>query len=380
MPYKKTIIFLTIILILLITVYLIYNTFFKDGPVADPIYENGEIVEPGPENWETELTPSPEAKIKVLSQEPAFEPVIDGQRVKYFSADNGNIYQSNLNGSDLVSLSSIEFLSLKKALWSSNKNQVINIFEENGELIRQLYDLANNQTVSLNKNIQWVSWSPQGDRIAYQYIYDQAQISKISISNPDGSDWQHILSTRIKNLIIEWPALNQISLRTRPSGLAYGSVLILNPLTKELKQLLQDVYGLSVLWSPQGDEFLYSKTDNQGKNLKLKIANNQGQITTQLDIVTLTEKCAWSQDSRIIYCAVPKEIPSQSVLPDDYYKGLVTTNDEFWRINIETKHKSLIEIPEEYDFDAYNLLLSDKENYLVFINKIDGLLYSIELD
>ncbi|MBA7639710.1 hypothetical protein ES703_47370 [subsurface metagenome] len=95
----------------------------------------------------------------------------------------------------------------------------------------------------------------------------------------------------------------------------------------------------------------------------------------------MAEKCVWSQDPRIIFCAVPKNINDARILPDDFYKGTFLADDDFWKINIETKEK--IKILEDWDmietYDAVDLFLSPQESYLLFINKVNGLLYSIEL-
>jgi len=54
----------------------------------------------------------------------------------------------------------------------------------------------------------------------------------------------------------------------------------------------------------------------------------------------------------------------------------------FWQINLDTEEKVQIYLPINEEAISYNvkeLLLSPQEDYLLFINKRDGLLYSLAL-
>jgi hypothetical protein len=186
----------------------------------------------------------------------------------------------------------------------------------------------------------------------------------------------------MKNLIVEWPKGSDIFLREKPSGIAQGSLYSLNTFSKSFNNIMPNVYGLSVKWSSEGNKILYSKTNSKGGNIGIFIADRNGTNEKSANVQTLAEKCAWSQDTRYIYCAIPKNIADARILPDDFYKGTFIGDDEFYKINIGTGEKinilekeSLIET-----FDAIDLFLSPQENYLFFVNKNNGLLYSIKLD
>jgi hypothetical protein len=153
-------------------------------------------------------------------------------------------------------------------------------------------------------------------------------------------------------------------------------------LTKDLTNVLSEVYGMAVKWSPQGDKFVYTKTNKKGKNLYLYVSLKDGSAEANLNISTFVDKCVWSQDNRTIFCAIPKNIGGTEILPDDFYKGVFQSNDDFWKINLETAEITLLVEPWEKGeeiYDAIDLFLSPLEDYLFFVNKKDGLLYSIEL-
>ncbi len=66
--------------------------------------------------------------------------------------------------------------------------------------------------------------------------------------------------------------------------------------------------------------------------------------------------------------------------PDDYYKGLITLKDDFYKINLETDEKTkILGSTIQFSYDAQDLFLSPKEDYLFFTNRSDGLLYSLKL-
>ena len=371
MSLKKILIILIILLVLVVGFLVVYNFFLKEEPTP-------------PTTSPTTTTPtiSPTGPIQALSQEPVLSPTIDGQKVKYYSKNNGYVFESSFDSSERTRLSSNILLNLLKVIWSPNKDKVIAIFEEDGLLRKYLYDYNTDAATALDKNTRWITWSPIEDKIAYQYYDLQTEDNNISLANPDGSQWTNILTTRMKNLIVEWPNSEQIAIRTKPSGLAQSVVYTINLADGDFQKIISETYGLTVLWSPLGDKLLFSETDNQGKNLKLKIADLAKPTVGELSFVTLPEKCVWSQDNRTLFCAVPKNVSDSAVLPDDYYKKRVSFTDEFWAINLDTQEAIRIFIPENEGtatYDAKELLLSPQEDYLLFINQKDDLLYSLEL-
>ena len=62
--------------------------------------------------------------------------------------------------------------------------------------------------------------------------------------------------------------------------------------------------------------------------------------------------------------------------------GVISFNDEFWSVNVETGEQNLIYKPSDEKKpvqDAINLSLNDKENYLFFNNKKDLSLWGLSL-
>jgi hypothetical protein len=226
----------------------------------------------------------------------------------------------------------------------------------------------------------YVAWSPDSKKIAYLFTDSSGEQNNISIANPDGSGWKNIFKTRLDNLVIEWPTKEKISLRLPSSGLAQGILYALNSETGDFYKVISDTYGLNAKWSPKGDKILFSSTSSKGKSPKLNLSDEKGTSFKDLNLSGIVDKCVWGKDDRTIFCALPQDVSQNATWPDDYYKGLVILSDDFYKINLETNQKTkIIGSTDEIGYDAQDLFLSPKEDYLFFINRRDGLLYSLKI-
>ena len=383
---KKKLIIVIIVLAFILIGLLVYYFFFKK-PIT-PLEPDGRlpITEEEEKKKEEEEKEKlrPFLKIKAISNEPVLSPTIaaDKNQVIYYSRVNGNIWQSDFDGVNLTRISDANLENLIKVLWSPNKDSAITIFEDVlGNVAKFLYNLQDGKTTQLNKYTNYIVWSPDGKKIAYQYQNDFSGENTLSVSSPDGSNYVVHMQTRIKNLKLDWPKGDELFFQEKPSGIVTSAIYSLNLKTETFSKISSDVYGLNVNWSPDGSKMLYSKTSSNGKNIGLHVVNRIMSNPKTVDVATLVEKCAWSQDIRYAYCAVPKNITEANILPDDFYKGTFASNDDFFKINLETGEtiKLLEDSLMVEDYDANDVFLSPDENYFFFVNKVNGLLYSIKL-
>jgi hypothetical protein len=83
----------------------------------------------------------------------------------------------------------------------------------------------------------------------------------------------------------------------------------------------------------------------------------------------------------MVYCAVPSQ-PIKAIYPDDWYKGTISFIDKIWQSNATTGEIKLISsIVDTSDrvIDAFNLGLDPKDDFLIFMNKNDLSLWSLDL-
>ena len=331
-------------------------------------------------------TPTVISKLTAITDKAVFWPVFDSDtnKILYFYS-NGNLFSSDLDGKNIKKISSLILNNLVKVIWApASKDKIIAVFNENGVNKKYLYNYQTGISIPLNDNILWANWSPDSQKIVYQHRDLKNDSNTISISNPDGSNWKNIFKTRLEDLVINWPTDDKISIQTPVSGLSQGLVYTVSPSTGDFTKVLSDFYGLNAKWSPKADKILFSNTDNNGKKLTLSLADNQGAAVKKLDFPTLVDKCVWSLDNKTIFCAVPDFLSTNAIWPDDYYKNKLIVSDIFYQYNTETGSKTKIfERPARAEmninYDAQNLFLSAKEDYLFFTNKNDSKLYRLKL-
>jgi len=383
---KKILIVVIILLVVILAGLLIYYFFFRKPitPAPGPEGNLPQTEEELAKKLEEARKMRPALKIKAISNEPVLVPTIssDKNQVIYYARSNGNIWQSDFDGTNINRFSDAKLENLIKVFWSPNKDMSITVFEDNlGNVTKFLYKLADKSIAPLNKYMNYLAWSPDGGKIVYQYQNGSTTDNTLTISNPDGSSYEIALKTRMKNLLLDWPKGNEIFFQEKPSGIVTSSLYSLNTKTKSFSKVSSEIYGLSIKWSPDGNKILYSRTALNGKNVGLYVSNRGISNPKTTGISTLVEKCAWAQDVRYIYCAIPKNIANANVLPDDFYKGTFLSNDDFYRINLETgETKKLLDdslMVETYD--ANDVFVSPNESYFFFVNKVNGLLYSIKL-
>ncbi|PJE59805.1 MAG: hypothetical protein COU85_01710 [Candidatus Portnoybacteria bacterium CG10_big_fil_rev_8_21_14_0_10_44_7] len=367
---KKFFLISLIALIIILGALLVYNFFLKDN--AEPTTAPGQS------------TDQPTGPIIKISDGPVISPALDekNNQLKYYTAQDGLAFAVDFAGQNKKELSGSVLTGFIKALWSPDTNQVIGLFAAAADrpVKKAYYNYQTKQSTVLDENIAWVAWSPDGQKIAYEYL-GAGNNNNISVANPDGTGWTPVFQTRLPDWQIAWVAENKISLTTPPSGQVQGVLYDLNPKTQDFAKILSDYYGLKPLWSPRADKILFSATDPQTNLPKLMITDSRGENTKELVLQTVAEKCAWSQSNNTIFCAVPQSLATGYQWPDDYYKGLITTKDNFYKINFDTGQQTQLFISGDQDFyDATSLMLDPAEKYLFFYNQYDSQLYRLSLE
>lgn len=330
----------------------------------------------------TPLTPVKEGEFTVfkLSDVAAISPTISSDRVLYYSKTNGNVFSTDFEGKSKDTITNIFIPNLITTVWSFDKSNAINIYKENELIKKVLFNFNSQKATQIDSRIKFVNFAPNENKIVYQFIDQSLNTNKIAISDPSGLNWKSLQSIRMEDVKLFWPKNDTVAILTSPSGLAKGSLLTTNPDNgNALNKIISEVFGLTVRFSPDGNTILYSQTDQYGHNPTIYTIKD-GELPDKANINTISDKCAFSVTNNI-YCAVPSKINGSLVLPDDFYKNTANFSDIFFKIDASNNRSAAIFNPADfkYDFNASDLIVSPDENYIIFINKRDGLLYSIKI-
>ncbi len=188
-----------------------------------------------------------------------------------------------------------------------------------------------------------------------------------------------IFSTPLREIGAIWSGGDIVEIFNKPHSEYEGISFSVDIKKKTIKQTITGINGLTASPNTDGTYILYNS--NIG-NLSLSSKKLSSNTDNFLNLKTLPEKCVWSKkNTKIIYCAVPVFVENTGY-PEKWYQGIVSFNDEFWSINVETGDKYLVYSPKndkKDSPDATNLTLNNKENYLFFTNKKDLSLWGVSL-
>ncbi len=377
---KKIFIISFVVFIILLLLGGIYFFSFKKTALEKP-----EIITEIPAIKETEVITKKQI-LSAISDESVLGPVLINEQsaIKYYSKKTGKVYQIEFDGSGKMPISEQELFGLNKVSWSPNLNQVITSFSSQENSSFSYYDHVNRVGNSLKNNIDNIVWQTN-DKILYKYYDSSNGTRTLNISNPDGSNWKKLIDLDFSRLeIAPVPMTGLISFWNQGNGLEETLLQTISLLGEEKKILFKGKFGADYLWSPDGNHLLISNVlEKASSKLQIGLTNNSGGEYNDLGLPTITAKCAWSNNSENIYCALPGMIPDNAIMPNDYFANNFKTADTFWKINIASGKKDrLLDLDKMKDLptvDAYNLFLNEDESLLFFINRYDEKLYRLEL-
>jgi len=388
---KKIFAISTLVFVLLTGVIFVYNYAFKK---SDPKIETPKIADEG--KLESSLSnttktkgdgkPETNSLITAISDESVFGAVLapDGKTIYCFAEENGQLNQIDFAGKLEKVISTEEIRNIQKAFWNKPRNKVaVRQSGDSGSSKFISLNLSQKTAVPLKEGVDSVSWSGLGDRMIYKYFDPDTRKRTLNIANPDGSDWKKIIDIDFFGVSISpVPGSSDVSFWPFPEAFTASSVNIVSYSGENKGELLKGRFGADLLWSPDGKTAAVSYTDQKGGHkTDLALMNFDGGEFRSLNFPTFVKKCAWTDNSKYLFCAMPGNVPEAAILPNDWQEGKIYTSDTFWKIKIATGEKERLIETENINgaFDALDPFLSQDEKNLFFTNKADGKLYKMEL-
>ncbi len=195
----------------------------------------------------------------------------------------------------------------------------------------------------------------------------------------DGGGRKQVFTSPVTEWLSQWVDTNTITLITKPASSAPGFLYTLNLTNSSFNKVLGEIAGLTALMSPDKKQTLFSASSKN--EFDTFLYNVQNRVAALFAITTFPEKCVWSNDAVTLYCGAPQDIES-GTYPDMWYQGRVSFNDSIWKINTETGIIDVLINPEESarePIDVINPMLDENETVLIFTNKKNSTLWSLQL-
>lgn len=353
---------------------------------------------------ETEPIQTNIPRLQQLSTEPVAGAVasstMNGAIVRYTDRGTGHVHESSiglLTNPETISNTTIP--KIYEALWNNTGDSVLLRYPNDNGAIRtfsaNVIEVISNTPIStstatsnktsheikgvyLTSNIHSVALSPKTDRMFYLTTNNSGSVGYIATLNE--SSRTQLFNSPLKDWQIEWPEESVIALTTKPTDAGTGYLYFMDAKTGNQEKIISGVRGLTTRTNKNAEKVIYSSSVGDG--IRTYIHDVKSDLTREASFITLPEKCVWGNlNERDLYCAVPIEIPSGSY-PDVWYQGKVSFVDQIWYINTDTNEARLLaNLYNESGkaIDAVDLKLDNREDYLIFTNKNDLTLWSLEI-
>lgn len=212
------------------------------------------------------------------------------------------------------------------------------------------------------------------------YSVKQNGLSSIYTSNIDKTGEKLITTLYFNDFLIDSINTTDVLITTKASQVAPGYAYTLNTTSGALTKILGNIPGLLVKVSPDKKYYIYSSSEQNRPSVRL-----YNSTTGSLNILTFdslpSEKCIFSQKNASIAYCFGSTIYKTAKYPDDWYKGKVLNYESLYKINLTEKTSTTIYSFEGEDLilDAMNIQLTDDERFIVFQNKYNLTLWSLDL-
>lgn len=308
-----------------------------------------------------------------------------GTVVRYIEKATGHIYEVELFSPKLARISNTTIPLSYDAVWGNSNNSIIARYLREDDQNVDTYSLNINNKSTTTENITSGLIFPEnisdvsvfGSNVFY--LVQNTNSSSGFISGFDGKNKKQVWGSDIKELNSQFVNSRTVALNTKPHFDIPGFLYLVDTITGGVKKILGNVAGLSTNTNSDLSKVIYIE---QGGNTEMFIYEVKNKTHTKITPNTMPEKCVWSKKNKdIVYCGVPEEFINSNS-QDSWYKGLISFNDDVWMFDTKNNTSSVLQDLENESGEKIDLtkpILSENEQYLIFVNKIDNSLWSLDL-
>lgn len=314
-----------------------------------------------------------------------FEPIVRQEEyltVRYQQRSNGFIFDYDVQTKEIASISDLVLAGVQESFFSPDGNHVVSRYLS-GEFIETYVgtiEFLEGQYFLegdfLAPNIPFVSMNQTSSTMVFFEIVNRRAVGRVMDLVSGNS--RVVFNSPFTEWLPQFAGPNIFTLTTRAAaGIDGYSYVYEQDKIDVFKRGVAGLPGLTTNYNQDASKVIYSL--GQNRNIETYVMDLENGSVTALGIRTLAEKCVW-ETRDVVICGVPRVIVGGEY-PDDWYQGVVTFDDNLWRINTNTGIEEIIsnltDDSGNTPIDVINPIL--KNNILIFTNKKDLSLWMLDL-
>lgn len=308
-----------------------------------------------------------------------------GTIVRHMERATGHIYETEMFSPIQNRISNTTIPQIYNAFWSNKNNSVVveRLADDEETVNSYVFTIKNSSTTENNINGALLGdkiedISTFGDNIFYLRKLSIGSIGYFSVA--DSNKAKEVWNSPIKELTSQFVNKNTVALNTKPYQTVAGYLYFVDVTTGQAKKILGGIYGLTTLVNSNLLNLIYL---SQNDTPSLSLYDIKKQTSSTITPTTFPEKCVWSKkDTNIVYCAVPQGYLDSNSLTS-WYMGITSFTDDIWKYDLKNNTSSVVSYLTNENggevIDVIKPMLSENEQYFIFINKKDGSLWSLDL-
>ncbi len=316
----------------------------------------------------------------VIAKNITVKPIGDGKSFNYYDSVDNKFYRLTASGEVQV-LSDKRFFNVDTVIWSPDGEKAILEYPDSTNIY---YDFTQDKQVTLPRQMTEFDFSRTGTNIGFKWKSDLANDDWLGVATPDGSEIKFVepMNNAQEDVQVAWSPNNQIIAFYREGrGLNQSEIYFIGQNGENFKSLTVQGRGFKGEWLDDGKNVIYQiYSEASGSRPMLWVTradgDNIGMNNNSLGIQTWLDKCAIAGTNA--YCAVPEYLPEGAAYVPEVADDIP---DLFYRIDLTTGAKTLLAKPvgDLTKYTASEVMVSQDQSVLYFIDKATGGLYSINL-
>lgn len=337
------------------------------------------VTAPGETTAEQTAVAGRENKIKDLIEYTSSAPTLsgDGSSVQYYDKADNKFYKINGDG-EVVEMTSDKFFNVDTVTWSPAKDRAIITYPDQSKII---YDFTTKKQITLPKHWEEFNFSPNGSQVAFKSMGYDPENSWLAVMNNDGTMAKTVekIGTNADNIMVSWSPNNQmIGMELQGNNFDQKKIYFIGLNGENFKSITTQGRGFMPLWSPSGNQLLYSVYSSDNNYLPdLWVIDSQGgelgANLRPLNLNTWANKCIFNGENEA-YCAVPQNLEQGAGMIPASAKN---ATDNLYLVDLTSGQKILIDGSNQYNMT--NLIITSDQKFIYFTDSITGRLFKLAI-